>query len=53
MSVGGSGPSGKLAANKRTFVAACVMLAIGLIVAFVVGAVFLLWAAWGVRHDIE
>ena len=52
MSVEGSGPSSKLAANKRTFVAACVMLAIGLIVAFVGGAIFFLWASWGVRHDI-
>ncbi|CAL5220605.1 g2646 [Coccomyxa viridis] len=52
VSVEGSGPSSKLAANKRTFVAACVMLAIGLIVAFVGGAIFFLWASWGVRHDI-
>ncbi|CAL5223872.1 g6461 [Coccomyxa viridis] len=48
----GTGPSSKLAANKRTFVAARVMMASGLIVAFVGGAIFFLWASWGVRHDI-
>ena len=53
MSVEGSGPSSKLAANKRTFVAACVMLAFGLVVAFVGGAIFFLWASWGVVHDVR
>ena len=53
VSSGGSGPSSKLAANKRTFVAARVMMASGLIVAFVGGATFFLWASWGVRHDIR
>ena len=48
----GSGPSSKLTADKRTFVAACVMLAIGLIVSLLGGAIFFLWASWGVRHDI-
>lgn len=52
MSIDGSGPSSKLAGDKRTFVAACVMLAIGLIISIVGGAIFFLWASWGVRHDI-
>ena len=52
VSVDGTGPSSKLAADKRTFVAACVMLAIGLVAALAGSAVFFLWASWGIRHDI-
>ena len=52
VSIDGTGPSSKLTANKRTLVAACIMLAIGLVAALVGGAIFFLWASWGIRHDI-
>lgn len=52
VSIDGTGPSSKLAADKRTFVAACIMLAIGLVAALIGSAIFFLWASWGIRHDI-
>ena len=49
----GAGPSSKLEAGDKTFKAAQVLLAVGLLFSFVGAASFFIPASWGVMSDIR
>jgi hypothetical protein len=51
--IGGPGPTSKLEAGEKTFKAAQILLAVGLLFSFVGSASFFIPASWGVLSDIR
>lgn len=51
--VQGAGPASKLEAGQKTFKAAQILLAVGLLFSFVGSAVVFVPASWGVLSDIR